>query len=347
MNADFINKKHIQLTFLFNFAIMLRINKKRRPLFWFYILVSYVLLQFVWWSYLMINLNNEEVRLKNEINLLKGESQEEIISKGNELNERLHKRWLMITGEGLVFMSLLVAGIFQVRETFKKEEELSLHQKNFLLSITHELKSPIASAKLQLQTLLKHELNRDKQKEIIASAIKDTERLNNLVENILTAAKIENNVYSIQKENCNFSEYIADIVNNSIKSFHHKQEIKVHIEPNIELPVDKMSFSSIVVNLLENAIKYSPENSTIQIDLKKQDGHVLLSIKDEGIGIPEEAKKMIFQKFYRMGNEETRKTKGTGLGLFIVNYLVKQHNGTIMVKDNKPKGSIFEVEFVS
>lgn len=326
---------------------MLNISKKRRPLFWFYILVSYVLLQFVWWSYLMINLNNEEVRLKNEINLLKGESQEEIISKGNELNERLHKRWLMITGEGLVFMSLLGAGIFQVRKTFKKEEELSLNQKNFLLSITHELKSPIASAKLQLQTLLKHELNRDKQKEIITNAIRDTERLNNLVENILMAAKIENNVYNVLRENCNLSEYVTEIVNNSITSFRHKQNINVHIEPNIELPIDKMSFSSIIINLLENAIKYSPENSTIQIDLRKQDGHVLLSIKDEGVGIPEDAKKMIFQKFYRMGNEETRKTKGTGLGLFIVNYLVKQHKGTIAVKDHIPKGSIFELDFVS
>jgi signal transduction histidine kinase len=295
----------------------------------------------------MINLNNEEVRLKNEINLLKGESQEEIISKGNELNERLHKRWLMITSEGLVFMSLLVAGIFQVRKTLKKEEELSLHQKNFLLSITHELKSPIASAKLQLQTLLKHELNRDKQKEIIGNAIQDTERLNNLVENILMAAKIENNVYSVLRENCNLSEYVTDIVNNSIKSFHHKQHINVNIEPNLELPIDKMSFSSIVINLLENAIKYSPEKSTIEIDLKKQAGHIILSVKDEGIGIAEDTKELIFQKFYRMGNEETRKTKGTGLGLYIVDYLTKQHNGTITVKDNTPKGSIFEVEFVS
>ena len=130
-------------------------SKKSRPLFWFYLLVTYVLVQFVWWSYLMIDLNNEVVHLKTEINLLKGETLNEVFVKGNELNEKLHKRWLMISGEGLVFISLLLLGIYQIRKTFKKEGKLAQQQKNFLLSVTHELKSPIASTKLQLQTLEK------------------------------------------------------------------------------------------------------------------------------------------------------------------------------------------------
>ena len=172
-------------------------SKQSRPLFWFYLLVAYVVVQFVWWTYLMVDLNNEIYRHKTELNVLKGESLNQVVIQGNELNKKLHKRWIMIAGESSVFIALLLFGIFQIRNTFKKETELAQQQKNFLLSVTHELKSPIASAKLQLQTLQKHELERAKQKEIIANAIHDTDRLNNLVENMLLAAKIDNGIYKI------------------------------------------------------------------------------------------------------------------------------------------------------
>ncbi|MES2138798.1 MAG: HAMP domain-containing sensor histidine kinase [Bacteroidota bacterium] len=320
-------------------------QKKSRPLFWFYILVGYVILQFVWWSYLMVDLNNEIVHLKTEINLLKGETLEEVVLKGNELNQKLHKRWIMISSEGIVFIGVLLLGIFQIRKTFKREAELSQQQQNFLLSVTHELKSPIASTKLQLQTLQKHELNREKQKEILANAINDTDRLNNLVENMLLAAKIENNVYLLHKENYNLSEYISEGMNQTIQSFQYQQKVELSIEPNIYMDIDRTNFPSIILNLFENAVKYSPEDSTIVVSLKKQNQKIILSVADQGIGISDKEKGTVFQRFFRSGNEETRKTKGTGLGLYIVDYLVKQHNGTITVKDNIPKGSIFEVIF--
>lgn len=319
--------------------------KKSRPLFWFYILMVYVFLQFSWWTYLMFQLNTENVRLKTEINLLKEETPEEIILKGNELNEKLHKRWLMISSEGAVFVFLLLLGGYQIRKTLKKETALSQQQKNFLLSVTHELKSPIASTKLQLQTLQKHELDRTKQKEIIANAISDTERLNNLVENILLAAKIENTTFPLNKEEYNLSEYITEGMNQTIQSFNYSQKVVLNIEPNIQMKIDRTSFPSIILNLVENAVKYSPANSTITIALKKANEKVILSVADEGEGISNDEKASIFQKFYRVGNEEVRKTKGTGLGLYIVNYLVEQHNGVITVKDNAPKGSVFVVEF--
>lgn len=105
----------------------------------------------------MVELNNEIYYLKTELNIMKGESLDEVVLNGNKLNEKLHKRWIMISGEGLVFIGILFSGIFQIRRTFKREADLSKQQQNFLLSVTHELKSPIASTKLQLQTLQKHE----------------------------------------------------------------------------------------------------------------------------------------------------------------------------------------------
>ena len=293
----------------------------------------------------MVDHNNEIYYLKTELNLLKGETLDEVVLKGNELNEKLHKRWIMISGEGIVFIGVLLLGIFQIRKTFKREAELSQQQQNFLLSVTHELKSPIASTKLQLQTLQKHELNREKQKEILANAINDTDRLNNLVENMLLAAKIENSVYLLHKEKYNLSEYITEGMNQTIQSFQYKQKVELNIEPNIYMDIDRTNFPSIILNLFENAVKYSPEDSTIVVSLKKQNQKIILSVADQGIGISDKEKETIFQRFYRSGSEETRKTKGTGLGLYIVDYLVKQHNGTITVKNNTPKGSIFEVVF--
>jgi K+-sensing histidine kinase KdpD len=274
-----------------------------------------------------------------------GDTPEEIIANGNALHEKLHKRWVMISSEGAVFIFLLLLGGYQIRKTLKKEAALAQQQKNFILSVTHELKSPIASTKLQLQTLQKHELSRDRQQEILGNAISDTDRLNNLVENILLAAKIENSVFILHKEDYNLSEYLTEGLKQTISSFNYNQKVVLDIDPGIHLHIDRTTFPSIVLNLFENAVKYSPQDSTIRISLKKQNGKVVLAVADEGSGISAAEKKNIFGKFYRVGNEDIRKTKGTGLGLYIVDYLVEQHNGTISVKDNQPKGSVFEVVF--
>ncbi|MCW3085043.1 MAG: hypothetical protein JWP12_2409 [Bacteroidetes bacterium] len=320
-------------------------QKKSRPLFIFYLLVAYVVVQFAWWTYSMFQLNTENAHLKTELNLLKGESPQEIVANGNEMNIKLHKRWLMISSEGAVFIGLLLFGVYQIRKTLKKENELANRQKNFLLSVTHELKSPLASAKLQLQTLQKRELAKEKQQEIIANAINDTDRLNNLVENILLAAKIDDSNFTFHKEKTNLSTYVSENMNQVIQLFNYKHNVVLNIENNIVMSIDKTTFPSIILNLFENAVKYSPENSTITLSLKKQNDTVVLAVKDEGIGVPEQDKKNIFEKFYRVGSEETRKTKGTGLGLYIAKHLAEQHNGSIAVKSNVPKGSVFEVTF--
>jgi signal transduction histidine kinase len=319
--------------------------KKTRPLFWFYILVAYVFIQFAWWTYELFQLNNEIYQLKTELNLFKGESSQDIINKGNEMNHKLHKRWIMISSEGAVFVGLLLLGILQTRKTNKKELDLARQQKNFILSITHELKSPIASAKLQLQTLLKHELPKEKQKEIIENAIHDTERLNTLVENILFVSKIENSVTALLKEACNVSELLNTIIEKNTKLYFQHHQIKTVIEPDIILKIDKNAFPSIVVNLIENAVKYSEKNTTVEIILKKQNNKIIFSVADQGIGIEDKEKQKVIEKFYRVGNEEVRNTKGTGLGLYIVNYLVKEHGGKLQIKNNVPKGSVFEIEF--
>lgn len=316
---------------------------KSRMFFLFYLLMGYVLIQFVWWSYLLFDQNNEIYELKKRINLFQYSDPQLIIEKGNELEKKLRGRWIMIVGEGMVFLALLLFVFWKVRSTFKKESELAERQKNFLLSVTHELKSPIASAKLALETVLKRELEKEKRNEVVLNAIKDTDRLNSLVENILLASHIESASFRIHKESVNLSQYLEETIKQAVLTFNPTQKIVLDIQPHIIFSIDKTIFPSIILNLFENAVKYSPDNSTITICLKKQRNKIALLVSDEGTGIPSHEKEKIFQKFYRIGGEETRKTKGTGLGLHIVKYLVEKHGGNIFVKDNIPKGSIFEV----
>jgi len=287
----------------------------------------------------MVKQNNEIYDQKILLNQLQHQVED------SELKDRLHKRWAMIIGEGAVFIALMTLSVVKIRNTFRKEASLAKQQRNFLLSVTHELKSPLASCKLQLETLLKRDLEKEKQKSILQAALTDTERLNNLVENILLASKIEASDYPVHKEKTNVSELINEIIAHFQKSLNEPDRLTAELEKNIFLEVDPMTFPSILINLLENSIKYSPHNSQIKVSLRKKSDSVVLSVADEGVGIPVHERNKIFEKFYRIGNEETRKTKGTGLGLYIIKFLVEKHNGKISVNDNRNQGSNFEIVF--
>ena len=326
--------------------------KFSKPLFIFYLLVGYVFLQFMQWTYQMVKQNNEIYRQHSELITIRLQESQEGILAQQKLTSELHRRWLMIIGEGSVFMALMILGIIKIKKTFASEAALAAQQNNFLLSVTHELKSPLASTKLQLQTLLKRDMDKVQQKEIINHAIIDTERLNHLVENILLTTKIanlpgkaNNSQYPLHKESTLMDEFIKKILSSGISSNTIKQKVILNLEQGINLNIDRINFPSIILNLLENATKYAPEYSTLTIVLEKKEKKIMLTFKDEGSGIPDEEKQNIFKKFYRIGNEETRRTKGTGLGLYIVKYLVEQHEGQISVKNNAPRGSIFEVAF--
>ena len=319
-------------------------NTSSKVLLQFYLLVIYVLLQFCWWAYMITNLNKEVHDLKLKIEVYTNKNPDDLGVAQQELNAKLHKRWLMIAGEGTVFALILGLGIYRTRNTFKKEFELSKQQKNFMLSITHELKSPIASARLQIETLLKRQLPQQKQEFVLNQALQETERLDALVEKILLANRIESSAYLIQKEHFNLSELCQKIIDNLKGSLLKNNTIITQIKEDIKVYGDEMAFTSIITNLLDNASKYSNQQSTIEFILCKDNDIVTLIVKDEGIGITPADEAIVFNKFYRAGNEETRNTKGTGLGLYIVKNLVKMHQGTIKINSNKPKGTIFTMQ---
>lgn len=285
----------------------------RRPLIIFYCLVTYAVLQLIWWGMLLLDAKPN--------------------SKG------------MILGETAVFVFIFFAGAYYLHKALNKERKLHQQQKNFLLSVTHELKSPLASIKLYLQTILKRDLEWEQKKSFITNSLKDIERLDDLVENMLIATKIESNSYTYPKENFNFSELVASVADRLQLHTCATKIIKTSIEPGITLKGDKFALTSMVTNLIENAVKYSPPCADVHVKLGRSNGQIQFIVADEGIGINDQEKSRIFEKFYRVGSEDTRKTKGTGLGLFIVKQVLDKHQASIKVRNNQPSGTIFEVIF--
>ncbi len=253
----------------------------------------------------------------------------------------------MIMGEGMVFVIVFLFGAIYLHKSFNRERKLQEQKKNFLLSVTHELKSPLASIKLLLQTIQKRDLTKAQIQDFIGKSLLDIERLDDMVENMLLASKIENRSYSFPKASFSLSVLVDSIVNRLqiTKCDGNQQIINAEIEPKIEITGDKFALTSVVTNLVENAIKYSKPCEAVEVKLFQKEGRVHLQVADHGIGINDEEKSRIFDKFYRVGSEDTRNTKGTGLGLYIVKQVLDKHEASIRVKDNRPEGSIFEVVF--
>jgi K+-sensing histidine kinase KdpD len=304
------------------------VNKRRNPSFWLYAIGSYILLQFLWWAWLLIDQSSEIVQLSNE----------------PDPETALNRKILMVLGEGIVFIVLLLFGFKKLRNSIEREVEIAHTQRNFLLSVTHELNTPLATIKLLMETMVKRELDEDKRTEVSQKVLSETERLKRLVDNILTSTRIEEDQIVLHPEKHDLSKLVRE----SAKPFVERtksERINLDLRPNSFARVDPLAVQSIVQNLLENADKYSSEDSSIKLSVKPTETEVILSVTDFGIGIKTGDRAAIFNKFYRVQSEETRTTKGTGLGLFIVKNLVESQSGKIEYKPNSPKGSIFEVTF--
>jgi len=330
-----------------------QLQKIFRPLVIFYFLVVYIFASFIWWSYLLNRKNVES--FKKDVKILQltyekqGINSNSIYTSSEYLNlENAKKRQrTMILGEGLVFFLLLSTGAFQIHRSFRREIELNRQQRNFILSITHELKSPLAGIKISIETLINRILDREKSMRLLQNARKDTERLGTLVDNILMAAKIENEAVTFTKEELDLTALVKELVEHYKIKYEGLGVISLDYLERKVIIGDPMSFNSIVSNLIENAIKYSGENFKIEVSIHESGSSLILEVADNGIGIPDSDKRKVFRKFYRVGQEDTRRSKGTGLGLYLIKELVQMYNGKINILDNVPHGTIFRISFPS
>ncbi len=247
--------------------------------------------------------------------------------------------------EGVVMISLLFWGIIWIYRNLNNRLKLKRQQGNFMLSITHELKTPLTSIKLYLETLQKRQLNKEQTDTIVQNSLADVTRLRDLVDNILLAAQLDTHKYEVQEFEINLSELVERTVERFSLPRNLQSRLRLNIEKEVYHTTDAAALEMVLSNLLSNALKYSPAEGTISVVLRTDNQSTVISISDEGGGILDKEKETVFTKFYRTGDELTRKTKGTGLGLFIVKNLMHLLKGEIRVRDNKPVGTIFELIF--
>lgn len=322
-----------------NMAFLNKISIKQNGVFLF--LLVYIAAFIFWWSFLLINKNEQYYHLLINGSNLKIENS----SKISLLFKERDNQSKMIIGEGITFLGISLAILFSMRKSFQKEVKVANQQQNFLLSITHELKSPIASALLNTQTQLKRKLDLANQQILNQNTEKDLKRLGILVDKILLASKMEDKTTAFFLEKLNLSNLVNEIFEVWRNQWSDKFKFEINIEPNLLIIGDASLINSMLSNLIENAIKYSIEGGKISVELIKENFNIILSVADEGKGIPKWEQKNIYDKFYRIGNEETRTTTGTGLGLFIVKQAAIMHNATINIESEIEKGTKFKIVF--
>jgi len=315
---------------------------------WIYsIVMVYLTAAFGWWALLLMQNNDRELQVQTLLlSQEKGLATDDpdLISSDEYqliLDEHTGNVWQII-GEGLVFLITLFLGLFLLSRSYRRVLDYRSQQKNFLLSITHELRSPLASTKLMLETFRRRELKREQQIDLVDSALVETERLNRLVSDMLLAVRMEE-VYDPVFERTDILKLFENIIKTMRIKF-PKIEWKISSELiEQEVIVDKTGLTSIITNLLENAAKYSNKEGLVRVVYQEYKDKIIIKVADNGIGIPNEEKAKVFERFYRVGDEAVRKSKGTGLGLYLVKKLVETYGGFIVIQDNTPKGTIFDV----
>lgn len=312
--------------------------------FLYLLLLGYIIAAIVFWG---MSLNKQShIIFRNELNLLQtnidnlsNPDQYKVAYKYIQEKEDARKRQFM--GEGVTFLLVILIGAGVVYSSIRGKHKLSSQQTNFMLSVTHELKSPIAAIKLNLQTMARRKLPEEMQEQLIERSVREADRLDDLCNNLLLATQMESSHYQPASERVAISEVVADCV--QLYEGRSKHVLTGSIQPGCYATVDELLWKLAVNNLLENAIKYTPVTASIQVDLYQADEDLVLTVADTGDGISDEEKQKIFKKFYRVGNENSRKTKGTGLGLYLSSKIIQGFNGTLLVRDNEPKGSVFEI----
>ena len=319
-------------------------NKSRRLRYIFlvyWILLGYILAALIWWFIALNNQNHQMANYKiSELNL-NYSGYQAALEKITNVEKRKTAQYI---GEGAVFFLLIITGAVYIYRVVKSQFKISRQQQNFMMAITHELKTPIAITKLNLETLQKRKLEEAQQQRLLQNTIQEANRLNALCNNMLLYSQIEESGYKIIKEQINLSTLVNECINEFQTRFPQRQYTAA-IEPGLHIEGDLLLIQMAINNLIDNATKYTPKNLPVALLLFKADTNIIFQIKDEGKGIANEEKKKVFDKFYRVGNTATKEAKGTGLGLYLTKKIVQQHKASISVTDNTPVGSIFTIIF--
>lgn len=236
---------------------------------------------------------------------------------------------LVILIIGSIFFVIVITGIILFIVFLARQIVLNQLQNNFIDNVTHELKTPLTSIKLYVETMKKHDIAKEKREVFLNTMLKDIERLDILVNHVLEATRIENINKEYQNKQVSISSLIDECIEIICRRYNLEKEIfscNYQLEELNSIPT---LLEVVILNLLDNAIKYSTDNIKIEIKTYIKNNKNIISIKDHGVGINKNEFKQIFKRFYRIPVKITKEKKGTGLGLFIVKENIKKLKGNI------------------
>ncbi|MBS4043620.1 MAG: HAMP domain-containing histidine kinase [Chitinophagaceae bacterium] len=306
--------------------------------YWF--LLLYIIAALLWW---FIALNNQNITMAKMSIAEISTTDPEFDSKINNIEDYRKRKTTQYLGEGITFFIVIMVGAVFIFRATRRQIKFSESQQNFMMAVTHELKTPIAITQLNLETIQKRSLSEELREKMINDSLKEVARLNNLCNNSLWAAQLDAGAYVARKEKICLSEIVNNYISKYQKSFTSFQ-FQVQIQHEVYVESDILMMEILINNLLENVTKYAPKNSVVNISLIRENSKVMLTVADQGMGIPDDEKQAVFEKFYR-SKKALKSTTGSGLGLFLCKKIMQKHQGDIFVTDNNPTGSIFKAIF--
>jgi two-component system phosphate regulon sensor histidine kinase PhoR len=259
----------------------------------------------------------------------------------------LQKMWSQLL-VSVLLVGLTIFSFALLLRSLVQQRKLTQIKNDFISNITHELKTPIATVSVAIEALRNFDAlqNPEKTKEYLAISSNELQRLSFLVDKVLKLSMFEKHQVELKEEVIDLAVLVKDVVN-SMKLQFEKYRAQVNVQMHgyqFNIEADRMHITSVLFNLLDNALKYSRENPSIHIELKDETERILFCITDNGIGIPAEYHKKIFEKFFRVPAGDTHNVKGYGLGLSYVAYVIQRHHGSIEVESQPGIGSRFIIK---
>lgn len=251
-----------------------------------------------------------------------------------------------VLGVGVALLVTVLAGVIVYFALSVKAIALSQRQSNFIDSVTHELKSPLASLKLYLQTLTRRSVPVERQEEFHRFMLQDVERLDGLIDHLLDAARTLNRRPAATDDVTTIAPLLEQVRSMVLQRHAVKEEsVRIECDPELKVRGREADIEIVFRNLLDNAVKYSLPEPRVEVTAAVERSTVTVRVADNGPGIPLTQRHAVFRRFVRLGSELERSTPGTGLGLFLVRSLVKQLRGKVTAKGRLTgQGSVFEVE---
>ena len=250
--------------------------------------------------------------------------------------------WIVLL-EGGVLMLVILAGVYVIFVYWNKQSRLYQLQSNFISSVSHELKSPLASIQLYLETLKYQKVSSEEAQDFVETMLSDTERLSDLIDNILESSKSDPKSMQLQFSSVDIVSFLQETIAHHQKLFEDKQcVIQLKFNDYVKVSIDGRAMRMVFNNLIANALRYSPARTVLTIAVRRDQKFCIIDFIDQGFGFDKKELKKVFKKFYRVQNQETQNIEGAGLGLYISRQIIKNHKGKINVfSEGRGKGTHF------